>query len=105
TAGRTLFGLGMLGAAMVAAIVVALAMAWGLGEVTGYQRSLEQNPREAPWFYLIFTFGIAGGALVVALVPDLVALSIGVEVMNALLLPLVLGFLVALAVRALPPAH
>ncbi|HEU0197702.1 MAG TPA: divalent metal cation transporter, partial [Nevskiaceae bacterium] len=32
-------------------------------------------------------------------------LSIGVEVMNALLLPLVLGFLVALAVRALPPEH
>ncbi|EIM03471.1 NRAMP family divalent metal transporter [Rhodanobacter sp. FW021-MT20] len=105
TLGRTLFGLGMLGAAMVAAIVVALAAAWGLGEVTGYRRSLESHPREAPWFYLVFTLAVVGGALVVAFVPNLVALSIGVEVMNALLLPLVLGFLVALAVRALPPEH
>ncbi|EQD67565.1 natural resistance-associated macrophage protein, partial [mine drainage metagenome] len=38
--GHTLFGLGMLGAAMVAAIVVALAAAWGFGEVTGYKHSL-----------------------------------------------------------------
>ena len=105
TLGRTVFGLGILGAAMVAAIVVALAAAWGLGEVTGYRRSLESHPREAPWFYLVFTLGVGGGALVVALVPNLVALSIGVEVMNALLLPLVLGFLVALAVRALPAGH
>jgi len=48
---------------------------------------------------------VIGGALVVALVPDLVALAVGVEVMNALMLPLVLGLLVALAMRALPPAH
>ncbi|HEX7341764.1 MAG TPA: divalent metal cation transporter, partial [Rhodanobacteraceae bacterium] len=54
------------------------------------------------WFYLVFTVGIVAGALVVGLVPNLVELSVGVEVMNALLLPIVLGFLVALAVRALP---
>jgi Mn2+/Fe2+ NRAMP family transporter len=105
TLGRTLFGLGILGAAMVAAIVVALAAAWGFGEVTGYKHSLEQHPAEAPWFYAVFSAGVVGGALVVAFVPDLVALSIGVEVMNALLLPLVLGFLVALATKALPAEH
>ena len=37
--------------------------------------------------------------------PDLVSLNVGVQVMNALMLPLVLGFLIALAVKALPPAH
>ena len=37
--------------------------------------------------------------------PDLVALNVGVQVMNALMLPLVLGLLIALAIRALPPAH
>ncbi|MGA8010547.1 MAG: divalent metal cation transporter [Thiomonas sp.] len=105
TLGRTLFGLGILGAAMVAAIVVALAAAWGFGEVTGYKHSLEQHPLEAPWFYAVFSAGVIGGALVVAFVPDLVALSIGVEVMNALMLPLVLGFLVALAAKALPLEH
>ncbi len=103
--GTTLFGLGMLGAAMVAAIVVALAAAWGFGEVTGYKHSLEHHPLEAPWFYIVFSLGVIGGATVVALVPNLVALAVGVEVMNALMLPLVLGLLVALAVRALPQAH
>lgn len=105
TLGRTLFGLGLLGAAMVAAIVVALAAAWGFGEVTGYRHSLEYHPIEAPWFYVVFSVGVVGGALIVALSPDLVALSVGVEVMNALMLPVVLGFLVALAVKALPAEH
>jgi NRAMP (natural resistance-associated macrophage protein)-like metal ion transporter len=36
--GTLVFGLGVLGAGMVAAIVVSLALAWGLGEVTGYSR-------------------------------------------------------------------
>ena len=45
------------------------------------------------------------GCVLVAVWPDLVALNVGVQVMNAFLLPLVLGFLIALAVRALPPQH
>ena len=102
-AGRLLLGLGILGAAMVAAIVVSLAAAWGIGEVTGYKRSLEHRVWEAPWFYGLYAAGVVGGALLVAVMPNLVTLSVGVEVMNALLLPLVLGFLVALACRALPP--
>ncbi|HUH84671.1 MAG TPA: divalent metal cation transporter [Stellaceae bacterium] len=105
TGGRVVFGLGTIGAAMVASIVVSLAAAWGFGEVTGHKHSLEHHPAEAPWFYGVYTAAVLGGALAVALAPDLVALNIGVEVMNALLLPLVLGFLVLLAVRALPPAH
>ncbi len=103
--GRFVFGLGTLGAAMVAAIVVSLACAWGFGEVTGYRHSLEHHPLEAPWFYGIYTTAIIGGAVIVGLVPDLVALNIGVEVMNALMLPVVLGFLVLLAFKTLPAAH
>jgi hypothetical protein len=41
----------------------------------------------------------------VAVWPDLVSLNVGVQVMNALMLPVVLGFLIALAMRALPRAH
>ncbi len=37
--------------------------------------------------------------------PNLVSLNVGVQVMNALLLPLVLGFLIALAIFSLPPAR
>ncbi len=103
--GRTVFGLGTIGAGMVAAIVVSLASAWGFGEVTGYRHSLEHHPLEAPWFYGIYAAVVIGGAVVVAVVPDLVALNIGVEVMNALMLPLVLGFLVLLAFKSLPPEH
>jgi hypothetical protein len=39
------------------------------------------------------------------LVPDLVRLNIAAQVLNAFLLPLVVGFLVALAITALPEAH
>ncbi len=103
--GRVVFGLGTIGAAMVAAIVVSLASAWGFGEVTGYRHSLEHHPLEAPWFYSIYAAAVIGGAVLVDLVPNLVKLNIGVEVMNALMLPLVLGFLVTLAFKALPPEH
>jgi len=102
TVGKVVFSAGVLGAAFVAAIVVSLATAWGLGEVTGYRHSLQRKPAKAPWFYLVYTVMVVGGALVVANVPSLVSLNVTVEVMNALLLPLVLGLLYALAMRALP---
>jgi Mn2+/Fe2+ NRAMP family transporter len=102
--GKLVFSLGVLGAGMVAAIVASLALAWGVGEVAGFARSLELPPRKAYWFYGLYGVCIVGGAAMVAISPDLVSLNIGVQVMNALLLPLVLGFLVALSVWALPPA-
>jgi Mn2+/Fe2+ NRAMP family transporter len=82
--------MGIIGAAMVAAIVVSLASAWGFGEVAGYKHSLEQHPLEAPWFYAVYSAAVVGGAVVVAVVPNLVTLNIGVEVMNALMLPVAL---------------
>ena len=90
---------------MIAAIVASLAGAWGWGEVTGFKHSLEHHPLEAPWFYGVYTTIIVAGALAVVLIPNLVTLDITVEVMNAFLLPMVLGFLVALAVKALPKGH
>ena len=103
--GRLVFGLGVLGAGLVAAIVTSLALAWGLGEVAGYQRSLELHPFRARWFYGVYGVCVVGGALAVAVAPDLVSLSVDVQVMNALMLPLVLGMLIALANRALPGVH
>jgi Mn2+/Fe2+ NRAMP family transporter len=105
TLGNLVFGLGVLGAGMVAAIVCSLAFAWGLGEVTGYRRSLEYHPLEARWFYAVYAVCVVAGAGVVAVWPDLVSLNVGVQVMNALMLPVVLGFLIALAIKALPQAH
>lgn len=104
--GKVLFSLGMIGASLVAAIVVCLTAAWGLGEVLGYRRSLQDHPKEAPWFYAVYTLVlILGGVLVASQSQYLVKLSVGVEVMNALLLPIVLGFLFLLARKALPEAY
>jgi Mn2+/Fe2+ NRAMP family transporter len=103
--GNLIFGLGVLGAGMVAAIVVSLAFAWGLGEVSGFRRSLETHPLEARWFYAVYAAIVVFGALVVAVWPDLVSLNVAVQVMNAFMLPLVLGFVIALAMKALPGAY
>ncbi len=102
--GRLVFSLGVLGAGMVAALVATLALAWGVGEVAGFKRSLELRPSQAKWFYGVYAGCVVGCAVLVGLYPNLVSLNVGVQIMNALLLPVVLGFLIALAVRALPPA-
>ena len=102
--GRILFGLGMSGAALIATIVVSLTAARTLGEVLGVKHSLEHTPSEAPWFYGMYAISLAGGGLLVASGANLVALSVGVQVMNALLLPVVLGFLYLLA-RQLPQPY
>jgi Mn2+/Fe2+ NRAMP family transporter len=100
--GRFVFGAGVLGASLVAAIVSSLALSWGVGEVAGYRRSLEYRPFEAKWFYAVFTACVVGTALLVWLVPNLVWLAIAAQVVNAFLMPLVIGLLVALAVKTLP---
>ncbi|MDE2049005.1 MAG: divalent metal cation transporter, partial [Betaproteobacteria bacterium] len=104
-AGTLLFALGMIGAALVATIVVTLTAARTLGELMGFRHSLEHAPREAPWFYGVYTLILVLGGALVASGVDLVRLSVAVQVMNALLLPVVLGFLYMLARRALPPPY
>jgi Mn2+/Fe2+ NRAMP family transporter len=102
--GKLLFGLGLAGSALVATIVVTLTAARTLSEVLGVKHSLEHEPKEAPWFYGIYTATLVAGALLIVSGINLVSLSVGVQVMNALLLPIVLGFLYLLA-RRLPEPH
>jgi NRAMP (natural resistance-associated macrophage protein)-like metal ion transporter len=104
TAGRLLFALGLSGAAVVATIVVTLTAARTLSEVLGAKHHLEFEPHEAPWFYGIYTATLVVGGLLIVSGINLVSLSVGVQVMNALLLPIVLAFLYLLA-RRLPEAH
>lgn len=101
--GTVLFGLGMLGAALVAAIVASLAGAWGLSEVFGWRHTLNERPgKTTAKFYLTYGLAHVIGAVLVLASVDLVNLAVDVEVMNALLLPIVLGLLLALEARALP---
>ena len=97
------FGLGMIGASIVAALVVSLAGAWALSEARGWRHSLNDSPTRAPGFYALAVGGILVGAALVLAVPNLVNLSIDVEILNACLLPIVLGLLLALERRALAP--
>jgi Mn2+/Fe2+ NRAMP family transporter len=101
-AGRLIFSVGVLGAAIVAAVVSSLAMAWGVGEVLGLRRSLEFKPRQVRWFYITYIGCVAGSAVLVGCVRNLVWLNLGAQVVNALMLPFVFGSLLALAVSALP---
>ncbi len=102
SAGRVIFSAGVLGACLVAAIVCSLALAWGVGEVAGYRRSLENRPFEAKWFYGAYALCVVGSAALVWFASDLVWLNIAAQVLNAFLMPLVIGLLVALAATALP---
>ena len=99
--GRVAFGVGISGAALVAAIVVTLTAARTLGELLGFGHSLDQPMGEAPWFYLAYAAVLVAGAGFIVAGVDVVSLAVGVQVLNALLLPIVLGFLYLLA-RRLP---
>ena len=103
-AGNLFFGLGVLGASFVAAVVVTLTAARTLGELTGFKHSLDRAPSQAPWFYGVYIIVLVVAAGIVLAGANLVTLSVGVQVMNAMLLPIVLGFLFLLA-RKLPQPY
>jgi Mn2+/Fe2+ NRAMP family transporter len=103
---KVLLGIAMLGAGLVAALVASLAGAWGISEVFGWTHTLNEPPnRRSAKFYFTYALAHVLGACVVLMSLDLVSLVIDVEVMNALLLPIVLGFLLLLEARALPDEH
>ena len=99
---KVLLGTAVLGAALVAS----LAGAWGIAEVFGWTHSLNERPdRNTAKFYLTYALAHVLGATIVLLSLNLVNVVIDVEVMNALLLPIVLGFLLVLEARALPSEY
>ena len=101
-AGKVLFAAGIVGAGLVAAIVVSLAISWSIGELLNVPASLNNTIKEAPVFYAVYIVTIVLSAAIVLSGMPLVSLTIGVEVLNSLLLPIVLGFLIALAWKTLP---
>ena len=102
TIGRLVFSAGVVGAAMAAAIVSSLACAWGLGELFGLKRSLEHEARHRLNFLFVYATWVTGSAALVLLVQNLVWLSIGMQVLNAVLLPIIVSLLVIAAATALP---
>ena len=83
--------------------MASLAGAWGIAEVFGWADTLNERPdRNTAKFYLTYGAAHVIGAAIVLCSFNLVHLVIDVEVMNAIVLPVVLGFLLVLEARALP---
>jgi len=103
---KVLLGGAMLGAGLVAALVASLAGAWGISEVFAWTHTLNERPsRQSAKFYVTYALAHVVGAVIVLFSVNLIHLVIVVMVMNALLLPIVLGFLLALEARTLPIEH
>lgn len=92
------FGAGLLGAAMIGALVVSLATAWAFGEAFHWPCSLNMSCVEAKRFYGLYAVMVLVAAGIV-LIPNLplIKVTIYVEAFNAFVLPLVLGFLLVMA--------
>ncbi|MGP8161244.1 MAG: NRAMP family divalent metal transporter [Candidatus Dormibacteria bacterium] len=103
--GRLAFAMGVAGAALIAALVVSLGAAWAFAEVAGRPRSLNRTFRQEPTFYGVFAGAVIVSAVLVLTSSSLVGLAIDVEILNALLLPIVLVFLIVLAWTVLPTAY
>lgn len=87
---KVLVGAAILGGALVSALVVSVAGSWGLAEVFGWKHSLNSRPgRDSAKFYLTYAAAHIAGAVLVLFSIDLVGLAVDVEVLNALMLPVV----------------
>jgi Mn2+/Fe2+ NRAMP family transporter len=93
-----LFAVGLLGASLLAAGVVPLATAYSVSEAFGFRKGVGLDFRRAPVFYGLFTALIVIGAAVAAwpAIP-LISLLVGIQVLNGILLPVILGFILVLA--------
>jgi Mn2+/Fe2+ NRAMP family transporter len=94
---RILFGIGLLGASLLAAGILPLSTTYMLSESLGFERGVSRSWSEAPIFMGVFTVLIIFGA-VVALIPGLplIDVLVGVYVLNGLLLPIELVAIVLL---------
>lgn len=92
-----LFAFGLFNASLFSASVLPLATAYYVCEGFGWEAGVNKKIREAPQFYGIFTFLIVVGALVV-LIPGfpLIRVMVLTQVVNGVLLPFVLIFMLLL---------
>ena len=93
-----LFAVGLFNASFFAASILPLSTAYTVCEGLGLESGLNRSFRQAPFFYWLYTLLIAGGAIVVLLLKlkSLMAVSILSQVLNGLLLPFILFFMLRL---------
>lgn len=93
-----LFAVGLLGASFLGLGVVPLTSAYTTCEAFGWETGVNWNWREAPAFYGLLAFFIGFAALFV-MIPGLplIQVMLAAQVLNALLLPFILVFVMLLA--------
>ena len=93
-----LFAFGLLAASLLGLGIVPLSSAYTVCEAFGWEAGIEWHWREAPAFYALLAVFVGGGALFV-LTPGLPLLSVMflAAVLNGLLLPFILVFVMLLA--------
>lgn len=92
-----LFAVGLFNASFFAASILPLSTAYTVCEGLGFEAGLNRTFRQAPFFYWLYTALIAGGAAVV-LIPrfPMMTVSLLSQVLNGVLLPLILFFMLRL---------
>jgi NRAMP (natural resistance-associated macrophage protein)-like metal ion transporter len=92
-----LFAAGLFNASLFAASILPLSTAYTVCEGLGFESGLDRGFREAKFFYWLYSLLLFAGAAVV-LIPNfpLVKFSILSQVLNGILLPLVLVFMLKL---------
>jgi Mn2+/Fe2+ NRAMP family transporter len=95
---EVLFGVGLLGASLLAASVLPLATTYAVCESFGWERGLDRTADEAPIFYGLYT-ALIGISVIIVLIPGLPLFPLMwlSQVANAVLLPLVLVMMLNLA--------
>ncbi len=95
-----LFAFGLLGASLLAASVVPLSTSYAIADATGAPRSVSKSLREAPLFYGTFTLQIVVGGAVALAPGNLVALVVNAQVLNGIITPMLLTYVLILANRS-----
>ena len=86
-AAATLFAVGLIGAAFLAASVLPLSTAYSVCEYAGFEAALDDPYREARTFYLTFAIiTLIGASIVLFPGAPLVTILVGTQVLNAVLL-------------------
>ena len=94
-----LFGIGLLGASALAAAVVPLSTSYAVAEAVGVERSVSRTFRQAPLFLGLFTGQLLIGAGVVLIPGNLFALIVNTQVLEGVITPVTLVFVLVLANR------
>lgn len=92
-----LFAAGLFNASLFAASILPLSTAYTVCEGMGFESGLDKTWKQAPFFYWFYTLLIVAGASVV-LIPNfpLVRITILSQVLNGLLLPVIMYFMLRL---------